>query len=60
DSHYAGAAEIGHGNDYISPHDDPVGGRAQAYLPDGLSQRRWYRPDLTDGQTTEEGSRDDS
>jgi len=43
DAHYSGAAEIGHGEGYVSPHDDPS--LQLKYLPDTLSDRRWYRPD---------------
>jgi len=43
DAHYSGAAEIGHGAGYVSPHDDPS--LQLEYLPDTLSDRRWYRPD---------------
>lgn len=43
DAHYSGAADIGHGAGYVSPHDDPS--LQLEYLPDTLSDRRWYRPD---------------
>ena len=43
DAHYSGAADLGHGTDYISPHDDPVKAEGQRYLPDELADRGWYR-----------------
>ena len=46
DAHYSGAADIGHGAGYVSPHDDPT--LQMEYLPDTLSDRRWYRPDHQD------------
>ena len=45
DAHYAGAAEIGHGEGYVSPHDDPSSVQHLEYLPETLSERRWYRPE---------------
>ena len=48
DAHYSGAADIGHGAGYVSPHDDPS--LQLDYLPDMLSDRRWYLPDPHDGQ----------
>ncbi|MCH1489409.1 MAG: replication-associated recombination protein A [Ilumatobacteraceae bacterium] len=53
DAHYASAAEIGHGEGYISPHDDPSSAQHLEYLPEALSEQRWYRP-----ETAEEGSGD--
>ena len=47
DAHYSGAADIGHGAGYVSPHDDPT--LQMEYLPDTLSDRRWYRPDQDSG-----------
>ncbi len=51
DAHYAGAPEIGHGEGYVSPHDDPSPVQHLEYLPETLSERRWYRP-----EKAEEGS----
>ena len=45
DAHYASAAEIGHGEGYVSPHDDPSSAQHLKYLPETLSERRWYRPE---------------
>jgi len=44
DSHYQGAASLGHGTGYEYPHDHPTGWVAQQYLPDSLTDRRWYEP----------------
>ena len=50
DAHYAGAQSIGHGAGYEYPHDhDPANGPLeQAYLPEELAGRRWWRPMPTD------------
>jgi putative ATPase len=45
DAHYASATEIGHGEGYVSPHDDPSSAQHLEYLPETLSNRRWYRPE---------------
>ena len=45
DAHYASATEIGHGEGYVSPHDDPSSAQHLEYLPETLSARRWYRPE---------------
>jgi putative ATPase len=56
DAHYAGARNRGHGEGYVSPHDDPV--RATAtYLPAGLESRTYYVPS-GNGEETGDGSRD--
>lgn len=44
DAHYSGAATIGHGADYISPHADPLAAQSQSYLPESNDRLRWYRP----------------
>ncbi|HWD24965.1 MAG TPA: replication-associated recombination protein A, partial [Acidimicrobiales bacterium] len=44
DSHYRGAASLGHGIGYEYPHDDPRGWVDQAYLPDELAEARIYVP----------------
>ena len=47
DSHYQGAKVLGHGTGYEYPHEhdhDELGAWVdQQYLPDELSDRRWYR-----------------
>ena len=43
DAHYRGSAARGHGEGYVSPHDDP--GRAGIdHLPEGLRGRAYYVP----------------
>lgn len=44
DSHYAGAKEMGHGNDYKYSHDYPGGRAEQQFLPDVLVGKRYYHP----------------
>jgi putative ATPase len=44
DAHYQGASALGHGDGYEYPHDHDGGWVAQQYLPDGLTDRRWYDP----------------
>jgi len=74
DASYQGAGALGHGSGYEYPHDhehDEVGGWvAQQYLPDGLAERRWYRPGrngyeeevvtrMIKARTSSEGGNDD-
>lgn len=44
DAHYPGARQLGHGTEYVYPHDVPGGVAAQDYLPEDLRGRRYYRP----------------
>jgi putative ATPase len=44
DTHYKGAAKIGHGQGYVYPHDVPGGVAAQQYAPDAVADRSYYRP----------------
>ena len=44
DAHYQGASALGHGAGYEYPHDHDGGWVEQQYLPDGLTDRRWYEP----------------
>jgi putative ATPase len=44
DAHYPGAAGLGHGTDYVYPHDVPGGVARQQYLPDELVGKTYYRP----------------
>jgi putative ATPase len=44
DSHYQGAASLGHGVGYDYPHDHASGIADQDHLPDNLRGRRWYEP----------------
>jgi putative ATPase len=41
---YRGAADLGHGEGYRYPHDDPRGWVAQRYLPDELGERSYWSP----------------
>lgn len=44
DAHYQGAKVLGHGSGYEYPHDHPGGWVPQQYLPDGLTDKHYYRP----------------
>ena len=44
DAHYQGAKKLGHGNDYLYPHDNSNGWVAQQYLPEQLRGSVYYRP----------------
>lgn len=44
DAHYAAASTVGHGVGYEYPHAHEEGWVDQQYLPDGLTDRQWYRP----------------
>ncbi len=44
DAHYSGAAKLGHGTEYVYPHDIDGGVARQQYLPDTLVDRVYYRP----------------
>lgn len=44
DAHYKGASKLGHGLDYIYPHDFPGHFQPQQYLPDKLKNRVYYHP----------------
>ena len=44
DAHYANAASLGHGNDYVYPHDVPGGVAEAQYLPPELRGARYYEP----------------
>jgi putative ATPase len=44
DSHYRGAAQLGHGEGYLYPHDFPGHYVRQDYLPEGMKERRYYKP----------------
>lgn len=44
DSHYKGAAKLGHGQAYQYPHDLPGGIAAQQYAPDEVHGRAYYEP----------------
>ena len=44
DASYQGAAEIGHGDGYQYPHDDPRGWVIQQYRPDEVGGNVYYAP----------------
>jgi putative ATPase len=44
DAHYAGAKDHGHGAGYAYAHDAEHGVAAQQYLPDDLTEARYYQP----------------
>jgi putative ATPase len=44
DAHYKGAAQLGHGEGYVYPHDDPSGAAGQQYRPEALEGRVYYEP----------------
>ena len=44
DAHYRGAVQLGHGDGYRYPHDDPSGWVDQEYRPPGATDRRYYVP----------------
>jgi putative ATPase len=44
DASYQGATSLGHGQGYRYPHDHPGGWIEQDYLPDGMTDTRYYRP----------------
>lgn len=44
DSHYPGASQLGHGANYVYPHDETSGVAQQDYLPEELQDSQYYRP----------------
>ena len=44
DAHYPGASRLGHGKEYVYPHDLPDAVAAQQYAPDAVANRTYYRP----------------
>ena len=44
DAHYRGANDLGHGEGYQYPHDDPRGWVEQRYRPDDVADRTYYEP----------------
>ena len=44
DAHYKGAAKLGHGEGYQYAHLYPNHYVKQQYLPDGLTEERFYEP----------------
>jgi putative ATPase len=41
---YSGAAQLGHGEGYVYPHDHPGGVVSQQYFPDGVEPQVLFRP----------------
>ncbi|MFY9525496.1 MAG: replication-associated recombination protein A, partial [Limnochordia bacterium] len=44
DTHYSGAAKLGHGKGYKYPHDYPHHYVGQDYLPENVRDQKFYRP----------------
>ncbi|WP_367341982.1 replication-associated recombination protein A [Limosilactobacillus sp.] len=44
DAHYKGAHKLGHGINYLYPHDFPQDWVAQQYLPDRIKHAHYFRP----------------
>jgi putative ATPase len=44
DAHYKGAAQLGHGEGYVYPPDDPSGAASQQYRPEALEGRVYFEP----------------
>jgi putative ATPase len=44
DAHYKGAAKLGHGKEYLYPHDFEGGYVTQDYLPEHLRNKTFYHP----------------
>ena len=44
DAHYPGAKRLGHGKNYVYPHDLPEGIVSQQYAPDVINGRAYYEP----------------
>ena len=58
DAHYAGAKKLGHGTDYVYPHDDPRGFELD-YLPEELRGRKYYRPSGNGEEAVDDREADD-
>ncbi len=44
DAHFRGAAQFGHGQGYLYPHNYPEGYVEQQYLPEALTGRKYFNP----------------
>jgi putative ATPase len=53
DAHYPGARQLGHGEGYVYPHDDPRGFDVN-HLPEALQGKRYYEPS-GNGEETGDG-----
>ena len=49
------AAELGHGEGYVYPHDDPAGFET-SYLPEELEGRRYYEPSGSGEESADENA----
>ena len=56
DAHYAGARTRGHGEGYVSPHEDPLNATVE-HLPESLRGRTYYVPS-GNGEESGDGDRD--
>jgi len=50
DSHYPGASQLGHGANYMYPHDEISGVASQSYLPEELVDSHYYKPSRHGGE----------
>ncbi len=44
DAHYPGASQLGHGENYLYPHNVSSGVAQQSYLPEELQESHYYQP----------------
>ena len=44
DAHYKGASKLGHGTNYLFPHDYPQDWVAQQYLPERIKKAQYFHP----------------
>lgn len=49
---YSGAGDLGHGDGYVYPHDNPAGVVRQQYMPDGIDPEPLFRPGLHGDEKT--------
>ena len=47
DAHYKGASKLGHGTNYLFPHDYPQDWVAQQYLPERIKNAQYFHPKKT-------------
>ena len=65
DSHYPGAAKLGHGEGYVYPHDEPDGWVRQQYRPDdhddallAADRSGWRRRPASGGERPDQAGRE--
>ena len=46
DAHYKGASKLGHGTNYLFPHDYPQDWVAQQYLPERIKNAQYFHPKM--------------